>query len=253
MLFIGEKVGRGGPAVDIALDPLEGTGLTARMAPNSLAVLAIAEKGNLLNAPDIYMDKIAIGGGYPKGLVSLDKSPTDNVRALAEAKGVAVEDVTVCVLDRLRHEKLIAELRAVGVRLQLIPDGDIAGVIETTDPATGIDIYMGVGGAPEGVLAAAALNCVGGQMEGRLVFRNEDEKERARRWGIADLDRKYSLNDLARGDTIFAATGVTDGSMLKGVARTPIGWRTHTVVMRASTRTVRTIRTDHIEKEMERR
>jgi len=252
MLYIGEKVGRGGPKVDIALDPLEGTGLTAKMSPNSLAVLAIAEDGCLLNAPDVYMDKIAIGGGYPAGLVDLDRSPTENVRALADAKGVAVEDITVCVLDRLRHEALIDELRKVGARLQLIPDGDIAGIIETTDPDTGIDMYMGIGGAPEGVLAAAALNCVGGQMQGRLVFRNEDEKERAKRWDIKDLDRKYEMHDMARGDSIFSATGVTTGTMLQGVSKTRVGWRTDSVVMRASTRTVRHIRTDHILQEMNR-
>lgn len=250
MLFIGEKVGLGGQKVDIALDPLEGTGLTARWAPNSLAVLAIAEEGHLLNAPDVYMDKIAIGGGYPKGLVDLDRSPADNVKALADAKGVEPGDITVCVLDRLRHETLIKDLRAVGARIQLIPDGDIAGVIETTDPMTGVDMYMGSGGAPEGVLAAAALNCVGGQFQGRLLFRNEDEKSRAHRWGITDLDRKYELHDLARGDTIFSATGVTDGNMLKGVHKSAQRYRTETVVMRASTRTVRFIRTDHIKKDI---
>ncbi|GEQ96967.1 fructose-1,6-bisphosphatase [Iodidimonas gelatinilytica] len=246
MLFIGEKVGLGGPAVDIALDPLEGTGLTARFAPDSMAVLAIAEEGKLLNAPDVYMDKIAIGGGYPDALVDLDKSPTENVMALAKAKGVTPQDITVCVLDRVRHEKLIGELRDIGARIKLIPDGDIAGIIATTDPETGVDMYMGEGGAPEGVLAAAALNCVGGQMQGRLVFRNDDERSRAQRWGITDLNRKYALHDLASGDTIFAATGVTDGSMLKGVFRSRTGWRTDSLVMRASTRTVRHVRTDHL-------
>ncbi|WP_281301696.1 MULTISPECIES: class II fructose-bisphosphatase [unclassified Iodidimonas] len=252
MLFIGEKVGLGGVAVDIALDPLEGTGLTARWAPDSMAVLAIAEKGNLLNAPDVYMDKIAIGGGYPQGLVDLDKSPTENVKAMAAAKNVAVGEITVCVLDRPRHEKLIHELRAIGVRLRLIPDGDIAGVIATTEPDTAIDLYLGQGGAPEGVLAAAALNCVGGQFQGRLVFRNDDEKERAQRIGITDLHRKYQMHELACGDTIFAATGVTDGTMMKGVSKTRIGWRTHSLVMRASTRTVRHIRSDHIKHEINR-
>ncbi|MFQ5346612.1 MAG: class II fructose-bisphosphatase, partial [Rhodothalassiaceae bacterium] len=250
MLYIGEEVGLGGPPIDIALDPLEGTTLTAKMGPNALAVLAIAERGKLLNAPDVYMDKIAIGGGYPKGVVDLDRSPAENVRALAEAKGVRPEDIVVCVLDRVRHEKLIADLRQVGAAIQLIPDGDIAGVIATTEHGTGIDMYLGSGGAPEGVLAAAALNCVGGQFQGRLVFRNDEERERARRCGITDLDRKYDLEELASGDTIFAATGVTDGTMLKGVARTPAGYRTESVVMRASTRTVRFIRSDHIKREV---
>ncbi|RMD88719.1 MAG: class II fructose-bisphosphatase [Alphaproteobacteria bacterium] len=250
MLYIGEKVGLGGPPIDIALDPLEGTTLTAKMGPNALAVLAIAERGKLLNAPDVYMDKIAIGGGYPKGIVDLDRSPAENVRALAEAKGVRPEDIVVCVLDRVRHEKLIADLRGVGAAIQLIPDGDIAGVIATTEHGTGIDMYLGSGGAPEGVLAAAALNCVGGQFQGRLVFRNDEERERARRCGISDLDRKYDLEELASGDTIFAATGVTDGTMLRGVARTPAGYRTESVVMRASTRTVRFIRSDHIKREV---
>jgi len=253
MLFIGEKVGRGGQAVDIALDPLEGTTLTAKMMPNALTTLAVAEKGGLLNAPDVYMHKIAVGGGYPPGVIDLDRSPTDNVKSLAEAKGVPPTEITVCVLDRLRHERLIKELREVGARVRLIPDGDIEGVIETSDPATGIDLYMGEGGAPEGVLAAAALNCVGGQFQGRLVFRNADEKERAHRWDIKDLDRKYELSDLAGGDTIFAATGVTDGTLLQGVKRTAVGWRTDSVVMRASSQTVRYVRTDHIEQEVQRR
>mgnify|MGYP005846065451 CR=1 FL=1 len=252
MLYIGEKVGRGGQDVDIALDPLEGTTLTAKMMPNALTTLAVAEKGGLLNAPDVYMQKIAIGGGYPAGVIELDASPTDNVKSLANAKGVSPTEITVCVLDRLRHEKLIKELRDVGARVRLILDGDIEGVIETSDPATGIDMYMGEGGAPEGVLAAAALNCVGGQFQGRLVFRNEDEKERAHRWGIKDLDRKYELSDLAGGDTIFAATGVTDGALLKGVKRTAVGWRTDSVVMRASSQTVRYVRTDHIKHEVQR-
>ncbi len=250
MLYIGEKVGLGGPPVDIALDPLEGTTLTAKMGPNALAVLAIAERGKLLNAPDVYMDKIAIGGGYPRGIVDLDKSPSANVKALAEAKGVSPRDIVVCVLDRVRHEKLIAELRKVGAAIQLIPDGDIAGVIATTEHDTGIDMYLGIGGAPEGVLAAAALNCVGGQFQGRLVFRSDEERERAHNCGITDLDRKYDLEELASGDTIFAATGVTDGTMLKGVAKTPMGYRTESVVMRASTRTVRFIRSDHIKREV---
>lgn len=249
MLYIGEKVGSAigkGPKIDIALDPLEGTTITAKAGPNALAVLAIAEEGNLLNAPDTYMDKIAIGPGYPEGIIDLTRSATDNVCAVAAAKGVAPADIIVCVLDRPRHEKLIAELRALGCGIMLIPDGDVAGVIATTDEDTTIDLYMGTGGAPEGVLAAAALRCVGGQFQGRLVFRNEDEKQRARRWGIEDLDRVYALDDLARGDCIFAATGVTDGSLLEGVKRRKGGrMTTHSVVMRASSGTVRWVTGEH--------
>jgi fructose-1,6-bisphosphatase II / sedoheptulose-1,7-bisphosphatase len=247
MLFIGEKVGTGkGPRIDIALDPLEGTTITAKAGPNALAVLAIAEKGCLLNAPDVYMDKLAVGPGYPEGVISLDRSPTENIQAVAAAKGVAPHEVIACVLDRPRHEKLIAELREVGCGIMLIPDGDVAGVIATTDPDTTIDIYMGSGGAPEGVLAAAALRCVGGQFQGRLLFRNEDEKARARTCGIEDLNRIYSLGDLAKGDCIFAATGVTDGSLLDGVKRLRGGrMTTESVVMRASTGTVRWVRGEH--------
>ncbi|MEI6485020.1 MAG: class II fructose-bisphosphatase [Sphingomonadales bacterium] len=249
MLFIGEKVGKAigtGPRIDIALDPLEGTTITAKAGPNALAVLAIAEEGGLLNAPDVYMDKIAIGPGYPDGLISLNRTPTQNVQALAAAKGVAPADIIVCVLDRPRHEALIAELRGLGCGIMLIPDGDVAGVIATTNPETGIDMYMGSGGAPEGVLAAAALRCVGGQIQGRLLFRNEDERARARRWGISDFDRVYALEDMAKGDCIFAATGVTDGSMLKGVKRRKDGSiTTQSVVMRASTGTVRWVSGEH--------
>src|SRR3982751_4778009 len=208
MLFIGEKVGSAigtGPRIDIALDPLEGTTITAKAGPNALAVLAIAEEGGLLNAPDVYMDKLAIGPGYEKGLVGLDRTPTENVNALAAAKGVQPDEIIACVLDRPRHEKLIAELRKIGCGIVLIPDGDVAGVIAVTNPDTTIDIYMGLGGAPEGVLAAAALRCVGGQFQGRLKFRNDDERSRARKWGIADLDRIYRLEELAKGDVIFAA------------------------------------------------
>ncbi len=249
MLFIGEKVGSAqgeGPAIDIALDPLEGTTITAKAGPNALAVLAIAEQGCLLNAPDVYMDKIAIGPGYPEGTISLDKSPTDNVRALAAAKGVDPGEIIACVLDRPRHASLIEELRALGCGIMLIPDGDVAGVIATTDPDTTVDIYMGSGGAPEGVLAAAALRCVGGQIQGRLLFRNDDERGRAHRWGIEDLDRIYKLEDMARGDCIFAATGVTDGSLLTGVKRRKGGCiETESIVMRASSGTVRRVRTEH--------
>ena len=249
MLYIGEKVGTGnGPKVDIALDPLEGTTLTAKAMPNALAVTALAQGGSLLNAPDVYMDKIAIGGGYPEGLVDLDKEPAENIKALAKAKGVEPSQINVCVLDRTRHAEIISNIRDVGARVSLITDGDIAGVIETTDPSTGIDMYMGQGGAPEGVLAAAALRCIGGQMQARLVFRNDEERGRAHRIGIEDLDRKYDMMDLAGGDVMFAATGVTDGSMLKGIHRTGDRLTTDTVVMRSATRTVRWIRAQHLAK-----
>ena len=249
MLYIGEKVGSAlgtGPRIDIALDPLEGTTITAKAGPNALAVLAIAEEGCLLNAPDVYMDKLAIGPGYSPGLIDLNKSVRENVAAVAREKGVEPADIIVCVLDRPRHEKLIAELRAIGCGIMLIPDGDVAGVIATTDPDTTIDIYMGSGGAPEGVLAAAALRCVGGQFKGRLLFRNDDERSRARKWGIDDLDRIYDLNDLAKGDCIFAATGVTDGSLLQGVKRLRGGkMTTESVVMRASSGTIRWVKGEH--------
>jgi fructose-1,6-bisphosphatase II / sedoheptulose-1,7-bisphosphatase len=248
MLYIGERVGSaldGGPKIDIALDPLEGTTITAKAGPNALAVLAIAEEGCLLNAPDTYMEKLAIGPGYPEGTIDLARSPSDNVRAVAKAKGVEPADITACVLDRPRHQEIIDELRSLGCGIKLIPDGDVAGVIATTDPATGIDVYIGTGGAPEGVLAAAALRCVGGQMQGRLVFRNDDEVARAHRWGIEDLERIYSLNDMARGDCIFAATGVTDGSLLRGVHRGRSGVTTESIVMRASTGTVRRVSTEY--------
>ena len=246
MLFIGEKVGTGtGPAIDIALDPLEGTTICATAGPNSLAVLAIAEKGGLLNAPDVYMDKIAVGPGYPEGIIDLDRSPSENVRAVAEAKGVSPRDIIVCVLDRPRHEAMIAELRELGCGVMLIGDGDVAGVIATTNPDTTIDVYMGSGGAPEGVLACAALRCVGGQFKGRLLFRNDDERGRAAKWGVTDLNRQYDLTDLAKGDCIFAATGVTDGSLLSGVKRKGKIMTTESVVMRASSGTVRWVKGEH--------
>ena len=252
MLYIGEKVGSApgtGPKIDIALDPLEGTTITAKAGPNALAVLAIAEQGGLLNAPDTYMDKIAVGPGYPDGIIDLNKSAADNVAAVAAAKGVAPADIIVCVLDRPRHERLIAELRSLGCGIPLLPDGDVAGVIAVANPDTTIDLYMGQGGAPEGVLAAAALRCVGGQFQGRLVFRNEDERARARKWGITDLDRIYSLEELASGDVIFAATGVTDGSLLEGVKRRRDGTiTTESIVMRASSRTVRRVKSEHRDK-----
>jgi fructose-1,6-bisphosphatase II / sedoheptulose-1,7-bisphosphatase len=253
MLYIGEKVGGApgkGPKIDIALDPLEGTTITAKAGPNALAVLAAAEQGCLLNAPDVYMEKLAVGPGYPADIISLDRSASENVVAVAQAKGVEPHEIIVCVLDRPRHADLIAELRAIGCGIVLIGDGDVAGVIATTDPDTTIDLYMGSGGAPEGVLAAAALRCVGGQFNGRLLFRNEDERSRARKWGIEDLDRIYKLEDLAKGDCIFAATGVTSGSLLDGVKRhrRPTGEQvltTESVVMRASTGTVRWVKGEH--------
>jgi fructose-1,6-bisphosphatase II / sedoheptulose-1,7-bisphosphatase len=249
MLFIGEKVGGAqgtGPKIDIALDPLEGTTITAKAGPNALAVLACAEEGNLLNAPDVYMEKLAVGPGYPEGIISLSKTPTENVQAVAAAKGVEPGDIIVCVLDRPRHAALIDELRALGCGVVLIGDGDVAGVIAVTNEDTTIDLYMGSGGAPEGVLAAAALRCVGGQFNGRLLFRNEDEKARARKWGITDLGKIYLRDELAKGDCIFAATGVTDGSLLDGVKRRKDGtMTTHTVVMRASTGTVRWVKAEH--------
>ncbi|WP_298814074.1 class II fructose-bisphosphatase [uncultured Sphingomonas sp.] len=246
MLFIGEKVGSGtGPAIDIALDPLEGTTICAKSGPNSLAVLAIAEGGGLLNAPDVYMDKLAVGPGLPDGVIDLDRTPTENIEAIAAAKGVKPSEVIACVLDRPRHEALIAELRGIGCGIVLIGDGDVAGVIATTDPETTIDVYMGSGGAPEGVLAAAALRCVGGQFKGRLLFRNDDERARAAKWGVTDLDRQYDLTDLAKGDCIFAATGVTDGSLLAGVKRRGKVMTTESVVMRASSGTVRWVKGEH--------
>jgi fructose-1,6-bisphosphatase II / sedoheptulose-1,7-bisphosphatase len=242
MLYIGEKVGTGkGPRVDIALDPLEGTTITAKAMANACAVMAWAPAGTMLNAPDTYMDKIACGPGYPDGVIDLDKSPADNVRALAKAKGVDPSQITACVLDRPRHASIIESLREVGARVYLIGDGDVAGVINTADPATGVDIYIGQGGAPEGVLACAALKCVGGQFQGRLVFRNADERARAQRWGITELDRKYDLHEMVQSDAIFAATGVTDGALLEGVKFKDGFVHTHTLVMNSSTRTVRKV------------
>ena len=245
MLFIGEKVGAGGPKIDIALDPLEGTTITAKGGPNAMAVIAMAEEGGFLNAPDVYMDKIAIGAGLPEGLVDLDATPAENLNALAKVKRLDVRDLVVCILDRPRHQELIAKVREAGARVMLIGDGDVSGVIATSEGDSGIDIYMGSGGAPEGVLAAAALRCIGGQIQGRLLFRNDDERARARRWGIEDLDRKYGLLDLAKGEVMFAATGVTSGSMLRGVRRYHGGAETHSMVMRSKTGTVRIIEGRH--------
>lgn len=247
MLYIGEEVGtRSGPNVDIALDPLEGTTIAAKNLPNALAVIAIAEEGSLLNAPDVYMDKIAIGPGYPQGLVDLDAPAAENVAALAEAKGAPVNELTVCVLDRPRHARLVADIRETGAAIRLIGDGDVAGIIHTTSPdETGIDIYLGIGGAPEGVLAAAALRCIGGQMQGRLVINSDEQRDRAHRMGIEDVDRKYDMGEMARGDVVFAATGVTDGNFLSGVRFGRNAVTTHTVVMRSSSGTVRWIKAEH--------
>ena len=244
MLYIGEEVGTGkGDKVDIALDPLEGTTLTAKAMPDALAVIAMAEGGSLLHAPDCYMEKIAVGGGYPAGIVDLDVAPADNAKALAEAKGVPVSAITACVLDRPRHAALIAGLREAGVAIRLITDGDVAGVIHTANPEdTGIDIYIGTGGAPEGVLAAAALRCIGGQMQGRLILKRPEERARAAQMGVTDPDKKFDLTEMASGDVIFAATGVTDGSMLDGVRLSGDTVTTNTVVMRSATGTVRWIK-----------
>lgn len=245
MLYIGEKLGSGtGPEVDIAVDPLEGTTICAKSMPNSLAVLAISEKGGLLHAPDMYMNKIAIGPGYPDGVVDLDAPADENIRNLAKAKGVPVSEITACILDRARHADLIKAVRDAGAGVQLIPDGDIAGVIWTTDPEeTGIDIYMGSGGAPEGVLAAAALRCIGGQMQGRLAPTNDEETARAAKMGIPDINRKFQLEDMASNDVIFSATGITDGSLLDGVRFRGDFAETETVVMRSKSGTVRRVKT----------
>jgi len=246
MLYIGEKVGSGsGPKIDIALDPLEGTTITAKGGMNALAVMAMADQGGFLNAPDVYMDKIAVGAGLPDGIVDLDATPLQNLTELAKAKKVPLEDLVVCILDRPRHADLIRTVRETGARIMLISDGDVSGVIATSRENAGVDIYMGSGGAPEGVLAAAALRCIGGQMQGRLLFRNADERERAVRWGIADFDRKYGLLDLAAGNVMFAATGVTNGSMLNGVRRIPSGAVTQSIVMRSKSGTVRIVEGFH--------
>jgi fructose-1,6-bisphosphatase II / sedoheptulose-1,7-bisphosphatase len=243
MLYIGEKVGKGtGHRIDIALDPLEGTTLTAKAMANALAVMAWAPAGTMLHAPDTYMDKIACGPGYPAGVIDLDKSAGDNAKAMAKAKGVDPSQITVCVLDRPRHAEIIASLREAGARVYLITDGDVAGVMNTADPETGVDLYVGQGGAPEGVLACAALKCVGGQFQGRLLFRNADERARAERLGITDLDKKYDLHEMVRADAIFAATGVTSGALLDGVKISGGFVHTHTLVMNSATHTVREVR-----------
>jgi len=245
MLYIGEKVGAGGPEIDIALDPLEGTTLTAKGGPNAMAVIAMAEKDGFLHAPDVYMEKIAVGGGLPREIVDLDQTPGENLGQLAKAKKKDISDLVVCILDRPRHQEIIEGVREAGARVLLIGDGDVSGVMATSRRDSGVDMYLGIGGAPEGVLAAAALRCIGGQMQGRLVFRNDDERARGRKWGIEDFDQKYGLLELAGGDVMFAATGVTDGSMLQGVRRWSGGASTQSVVMRSKTGTVRTMEATH--------
>jgi fructose-1,6-bisphosphatase II / sedoheptulose-1,7-bisphosphatase len=246
MLYIGEKVGTGkGPKVDIALDPLEGTTLTAKGMANALAVIAVAEKGSLLNAPDVYMEKIAVGAGLPAGIIDLDAAPDDNVREVAKALKLDVSHVNVCILDRPRHAAMIESVRGIGARVTLITDGDVAGVIHTTDPTTGIHLYMGTGGAPEGVLAAAALRCTGGQMQGRLLLNDKEQRDRAAKMGIADFDKKYSVEEMAKGDVMFSATGVTKGTMLGGIVNNGLDIWTDTVLMRSSTGTIRWIKARH--------
>lgn len=246
MLFIGEKVGTGkGPSMDIALDPLEGTTICAQAAPNSLAVVAFAPKGGFLHAPDVYMEKIAVGGNLPDNIIDLDDTPYQNLKNIALAKNCEIEELMVAILNRPRHEQLIAQVREAGARVKLISDGDIAAVIDTALPETNVDVYMGTGGAPEGVLAACALRATGGQMVGRLIFDNNEQRERAKRMGITDLNRKYLAQDMAKGDVMFSATGVTDGSLLKGVQLYPGSAKTNSVVMRSKTGTIRYISSIH--------
>ncbi len=245
MLFIGEKVGAGGPEMDIAVDPLEGTTLTAKGGPNAMAVVALAEHGNFLHAPDIYMDKIAVGGGLPEGVVALDAPVGNNLRELAKAKRCEVRDLVACILDRDRHQELIARTREAGARIMLISDGDVAGVIATAQPQSGVDIYMGSGGAPEGVLAAAALRCIGGQMQGRLLFEDAGQIARAREMGVIDPNHVYAIDEMASGDVMFAATGVTSGAMLRGVRWSGKGATTHSLVMRSKSGTVRYVEAHH--------
>jgi fructose-1,6-bisphosphatase II / sedoheptulose-1,7-bisphosphatase len=245
MLYIGEKVGLGGPAMDIAVDPLEGTNLCAKGGPNAMAVIALAERGNFLHAPDIYMDKIAVGGGLPPGVVDLDASVEENLTNLAKAKDCEVSDLVACIMDRERHEDIIGRTRAAGARIMLITDGDVAGVMATMQPDSGVDIFLGIGGAPEGVLAAAALRCAGGQMQGRLIYENDEQIERARAMGIADPHHKFDILEMAKGNVMFAATGVTTGAMLRGVRRHGHGAITHSVVTRSKSGTIRYIEAHH--------
>ena len=250
MLYIGERVGcPPGPKVDIALDPLEGTTITAQGGQNALAVVAMADSEGFLHAPDVYMEKIAIGPNLPPNTVDLDRSVEGNLMRLAAAKDLAIKNLAICVLNRPRHQAIIEAIRATGARIYLINDGDVSGVIATTQPDSGIDMYIGTGGAPEGVLAAAALQCTGGQMQGRLIFRNDDEVARARRCGIEDLNRKYLLDELAHGDIMFSATGVTPGAMLDGVRYDSLGIKTQSIVMRSQTKTIRKIETHHCQNE----
>ncbi|MBV9538133.1 MAG: class II fructose-bisphosphatase [Acidisphaera sp.] len=245
MLYIGEQVGAGGPEVDIAVDPLEGTTPTANGGPNALAVIAVAEKGNFLHAPDIYMQKIAVGGGLPDGVVDIDATVASNLRNLAQAKHCEIADLVVCMLDRERHAELVARTREAGARIMLINDGDVAGVMATAQGDSGVDLYLGSGGAPEGVLAAAALRCTGGQMQGRLLYDSDEQRARARDMGVTDPDRVFSVDEMARGNVMFAATGVTGGAMLRGVRRFGSGAVTHSVVMRSKSGTVRYVEAHH--------
>ncbi|MDO9712408.1 class II fructose-bisphosphatase [Paracraurococcus lichenis] len=245
MLYIGEKIGLGGPEVDIAVDPLEGTSITAKGGPNAIATVALAERGGFLHAPDIYMDKIAVGPGLPEGVVHLDAKPEENLRELARAKKCSIGDLMVCTLDRDRHAEMIKACRKAGARIMLLGDGDVAGVIAVSQPGTGVDIYMGSGGAPEGVLAAAALRCIGGQMQGRLQFENEEQVARAREMGVTDPKRIYGIYEMARGNVMFAATGVTGGPMLHGVKRSATGAVTHSIIMRSKSGTVRYVEGHH--------
>ncbi len=245
MLYIGERLGCGGPAMDIAVDPVEGTSIVAKGAANAMAMVALAEAGNFLHAPDIYMEKIAVGGGLPAGVVDLDASPAENLRNLARAKNRDVADLVVCIMDRDRHAALIAQCREAGARIMLIGDGDVAGVMATAQPESGVDLFLGSGGAPEGVLAAAALRCVGGQMQGRLLFEDAAQIERARTMGVSDPKRKYDVAEMAKGDVMFAASGITTGPMLRGVRRFGTGAITHSVVMRSKSGTVRFIEAHH--------
>lgn len=245
MLYIGEKVGHGGPEMDIAVDPLEGTTTTAKGGPNSITVVALAERGNFLHAPDIYMDKIAVGSGLPAGVVDIDDPPSKNLRSLARAKRCEVSDLVCCILDRPRHAELIAKVREAGARIMLLDQGDVAAVIATAQPDSGVDIYLGAGGAPEGVLAAAALRCLQGQMQGRLMYEDDAQRARARDMGVADPNRVFTASDMARGNVMFAATGVTSGPLLRGVRRFGNGAITHSIVMRSKSGTVRTIEARH--------
>jgi fructose-1,6-bisphosphatase II / sedoheptulose-1,7-bisphosphatase len=245
LLAVGHKIGAGGPLLDVALDPLEGATITAKGGENALSVVAMAQSGAFFNPPDVYMDKIAVGPGLPPDVLDLDAGPQENLRRLAGAKGGSTSELLVCILDRPRHNELISQVREAGARIMLISDGDVSGVIATTQPQSGVDIYMGSGGAAEGILAAAALRCIGGQMQARLHYRNDDDKARAHRHGIDDLYRKYTLEELVGGDVMFAATGVTNGAMLRGVRRFPGGALTHSIVMRSRTGTVRWIESHH--------